>query len=89
MKKSCITFLLIAIISLTAIGLILPKEQRHTEYLRIHVRANSNLEADQTVKYKVKDAVVSYLTPFISDCDTKEKAQRVLKENRHILQESS
>ncbi len=81
MKKSCIIFLLIAIISLTAIGLILPKEQRHTEYLRIHVRANSNLETDQTVKYKVKDAVVCYLTPFISDCDTKEKAQRVLKEN--------
>lgn len=82
MKKACITFLLIAIISLTAIGVCLPKEDiTHTEYLRIHVRANSNLETDQTVKYKVKDSVVSYLTPYIAECRTKADAESMLKDN--------
>ena len=82
MKRFCITFLLIAIITLTAIGVCLPKEDiTHTEYLRIHVRANSNLEADQTVKYKVKDEVVDYLTPYISQCKTKSDAERMLADN--------
>lgn len=79
MKKLCITLLLLSIISLTAIGIILPKEEVNTEYLRIHVRANSNLEEDQEVKYFVKDAVVELLTPYLSVCDTKKKAEETLK----------
>ena len=48
------------------------------EYLRIHVRANSNLESEQQVKYKVKDAIVEFLSPYIAECDTKQKAQTLL-----------
>ena len=78
MKKFCISFLIVAIIILSGIGLYLPKSDTQTEYLRIHVRANSNSEQDQEVKYAVKTAVVSYLTPYIAECDTKEKAQTLL-----------
>jgi stage II sporulation protein R len=81
MRKFCISFLLIAIIILSGIGLILAKEQPRTEYLRIHIRANSNSETEQAVKYLVKEAVVNYLTPFISECDTKIKAENMLKDN--------
>lgn len=81
MKKFCISFLLIAIIILSGICLkqneIKPKTQ--TEYLRIHIRANSNENIDQNVKYKVKARVVEYLTPFIASCDTKLKAQQMLE----------
>ena len=35
------------------------------EYLRIHIRANSNLTIDQNIKYKIKDEVVNFLTPKI------------------------
>jgi stage II sporulation protein R len=79
MKNLCITLLLISIITLTAIGLTLPKKPINEEYLRIHVRANSNLEQDQEVKYLVKDAVVELLTPYIAECDTKKKAENTLK----------
>jgi stage II sporulation protein R len=42
--------------------------------LRIHVRANSNSEKDQNVKYEVKDEVVNFLTPYVAACYTKAQA---------------
>ena len=78
MKNMCITFLCLTIIILTGIGIGLNSTDTETEYLRIHVRANSNSELDQGVKYKVRDAVVEYLTPFIAECDTREKAKTLL-----------
>ena len=76
MKKLCISFLIFAIIVLSIAGLCLSNEQTHTEYLRIHIRANSNAQIDQTVKYQVKDAVVKYLTPYIAECKTKNQAEK-------------
>ena len=87
MRKTCITFLIVGIIILSGIGLILAENKPRTEYLRIHIRANSNLEAEQAVKYLVKDAVVNYLTPYIAECNTKEKAQSMLKEQLFAVQE--
>lgn len=80
MKKFCITFLLSGIIILSAIGFgtgILGSgstANTNTEYLRIHIRANSNDGEDQAVKYMVRDAVVDYLTPFVAEAETKEEA---------------
>jgi len=78
MKKACITLLFIAIIILSGVAILLPKTDVEKEYLRIHVRANSNLESDQAVKMLVKNQVVKYLTPYIAECDTKAKAERLL-----------
>lgn len=80
MKKFCITILVFAIIILSGIGLDLSSKQTNVEYLRIHIRANSNDDIDQSVKYKVKNAVVRYLTPFIAECKTKADAQKMLQE---------
>ena len=49
------------------------------EYLRIHIRADSNEIEAQAVKYKVRDEVVKYLTPVVAECETKEEAERKLK----------
>ena len=80
MKKVCISFCVLSIIVLVAIGFLnfpTPK----VEYLRIHVRADSNEQADQNVKYLVKDEIVRFLTPVLSECDTKLKAESVLNKN--------
>ena len=61
--------------------MLTPTQNKQVEYLRIHIRANSNLEVDQSVKYLVKDKVVNFLTPLISECDTKIKAQNTLEKN--------
>lgn len=89
MKNFCITLLFLTIITLMAVSVVLPKNTKHTEYLRIHVRANSNLECDQEVKYLVKDAVVNLLTPYLSECDTKQKAEKVLKDLFENIQETA
>ena len=81
MKKFCISILIVAIIILSGIGLYLPETKTETEYLRIHIRANSNAVVDQTVKYEVKERVVEYLTPFIAECNTKQKAEQMLSDN--------
>ncbi|MDR2046839.1 MAG: stage II sporulation protein R [Clostridiales bacterium] len=39
-----------------------------TQYLRIHIRANSNSAEDQGAKYAVRDGVVAYLTPVLAEC---------------------
>ena len=54
-------------------------ERADNDYLRIHVRANSNSESDQQVKYEVKDEIVKFITPYISECVTKEAAIGVMK----------
>ena len=48
------------------------------DYLRIHVRANSNSQTDQSVKYIVKDEVVKYITPYAAQCTDKQTAMRVI-----------
>lgn len=80
-KKFCITFFLLFIIIATVL-LALPVKgesaNASADYLRIHVRANSNLEADQEVKYLVKDKVVEFITPYIKECVSKQAAIDVI-----------
>ncbi len=80
MKKICITFLTCTIIFLSALGLMTQSKSTNTEYLRIHIRADSNSSEAQTVKYLVKDKVVEYLTPYIAECDSKKKAEDMLND---------
>ena len=83
MKKLCIIFLLSFIISVTALGFsgcfVLSETQNKGqtgEYLRIHIRADSNAEEAQAVKYAVRDRVVDYLTPLVADYESKAEAVR-------------
>ena len=59
--------------------------QVNTEYLRIHIRANSNLQVDQNIKYKIKDQVVFTLTPIIAGCDSFESVKQVMSENLALI----
>ena len=56
------------------------------EYLRIHVRANSNGEKDQEVKMEIKDIVVNYLTPYIADCESKNEAIVLLNDKKDDIE---
>ncbi len=80
MKKICITFcvLLILIATVLTATQISSAQQAESEYLRIHVRANSNSDFDQQIKYKVKDEVVQFITPYVAECTTKERAMGII-----------
>lgn len=66
--------------------LFLPTQASETElgadsFLRIHIRANSNDTVDQHVKYRVKDELVEYLTPILSQATSKPEAMALVREN--------
>lgn len=77
MKKIVIVVISIAIL-LAAAFLSTNAADTKTEYLRIHIRANSNNSSDQLIKYQIKDEIVEYLIPYLANVSTKEQAKAVV-----------
>ena len=97
MKKICIIFLTLIIISVTALGLsgIFSENTQNgggryeanlsktdNEYLRIHIRADSNEPQAQAVKYRVRDEIVKSLTPLVAEYKT--QAQAINGVGKHL-----
>ena len=80
MKKFLVVLAVIAALAATVffVGMSKPEGEVYADYLRIHVRANSNSEEDQRVKYEVKDEAVKFITPYVKECVTKEAAMKVM-----------
>lgn len=74
----CVSFVSLIIVSLFFVQ---NNKSKDNSYLRVHIRANSNLECDQKVKYVVKSAVVDYLTPLIAEGSSFEDVYNILKSN--------
>lgn len=89
MKKICIIFLALFIITVTAVGFsdgkIAQEGVNRDEYLRIHIRADSNESSAQAVKYLVRDGIVEYLTPLVAKYDTKREALVGIREKLNEL----
>lgn len=80
MRKLCIIFLILPILTLTACSNA-NLDVKAKCYLRVHIRADSNLQEDQAVKYLVKDGIVNFLTPLLASASSKEQAEIVISEN--------
>lgn len=92
MKKHCIIFFSSIIIILMAV-LCFPKNigagTSETQYLRIHIRANSNTQYDQQIKYTVRDAIVQALTPLVNSCNSKAQAEVILNDNLDLIEQTA
>lgn len=88
MKKILIFTTLLIIGGLIVLG-GLNSQNQTSEYLRIHIRANSNSEVDQGIKYLIKDAVVDVMIPFLSNCETKEEAEKAISENFGLIEKTA
>lgn len=87
MKKIvAIVLLAFAVLGMVFVGMGCEKTE-NAEYLRVHIRANSNAEEDQAVKYKVRDAVVRFLTPTVAACETKDEAMAAVKKQLSAISE--
>ena len=53
----------------------------YRDVVRIHIRANSNEVCDQSVKLKVRDSVIDYITPIIMDAVDVEEVKCILEAN--------
>ena len=82
--------LLVSIVLIVLVCLFCVKtEKNEKEYLRIHIRANSNIAVDQEVKYKVRDAVVDTLIPVLSEVETFDEAMEKTAENFDLIKHTA
>lgn len=56
-------------------------QQLQNSLIRLHVVANSDTPSDQAIKNDVKDAIVSYITPYMREMDSREDAMLFLGEH--------
>ena len=69
----------VVLVAVLAVIVSVPCGESDADFLRIHIRADSNDQADQDVKFQVKSAVVEYLTPYLANAETKQQAMSVVK----------
>ncbi len=84
MKKLIVIFGLVLAVCLMCL-FIPQKETSECEYLRLHIRANSNTEVDQKIKYEIKDEMVKFLTPHLCNVESKEKAIEIINSYSNII----
>lgn len=92
MKKRRIIAFAIFIVTITTVALTLcacdsKQEKLASECVRIHIRANSNSQEDQTVKLAVRDEITAYLTTRLADCKSKNEAVKVLEQEENKIVE--
>ena len=93
MKKICIFFLTLFILGITVLGFFLAETEKNDglytaqqnyalserDFLRIHIRADSNESGAQAVKYRVRDSVIEYLAPVLAYCEDREEAMQEIQ----------
>ena len=78
-KALCIAFVLTVFYS------VIPFEAEcneiSNEVFRIHILANSDSQADQSLKLKVRDEILAFSEGLFESADSKEEAENIVREN--------
>ena len=80
MKRYILIFAMLIIFAVLGTLLLIscaPSPSNH-DYIRIHVRANSDSTEDQTVKLAVRDVIVQYISPLAVGVESKEEMWNLL-----------
>lgn len=56
-----------------------------SDYVRLHILANSDSIEDQKLKLKVRDAVVAYVTPYVKDVQDAKEAESVISSHKEDI----
>ena len=93
MKRYILAFLMLMIFAIAGSLLLLTSSCSPTtapkDYIRIHVRANSDSTEDQSVKLAVRDAIVQYLAPLSVGIDSKEKMWDLLQNKAEEIKKTA
>ena len=68
------------------VELLRDKAQLQERIVRLHVVANSDSEEDQTMKLKVRDAIVAYLNTSLAEFQDIDQVKAYLAENLQTLE---
>ncbi len=60
-------------------------EEIAEKLIRFHVIANSDGEADQSLKLKVRDEVLKYIQPILKESESVEQSRKILNEKNHEI----
>jgi stage II sporulation protein R len=85
MKKIIAAFIVILMLLCALIGCA-QAANSDTDYLRIHIRADSNEKADQEIKLVVRDSVIEYLSPYLSKAENAVQAEKIVKAHAEDLE---
>lgn len=89
MKKAfCIVLAIIVAVSACIAGCMITDKSK-TDYLRIHIRANSNTQIDQDIKYKVKNSVVEKISPLITNIQSFDDACTIVSNNLSVIEQAA
>lgn len=76
MILSCVLVLCLALCNILPIH---GEEKIYESVVRLHVLANSDSDEDQALKLKVRDAILSYVSPRVIDSKSREEAIKILQ----------
>jgi len=88
MRRFIVIFSVLAILTV----LILPVNGEHEIYeqtIRLHVVANSDTQADQTLKLEIRDEILLDVADYLTDCNTKYEAEQILAKQQRQLKETA
>lgn len=89
--KKWLGFLMAAVMLITAF-MILPihgEAELYDNVIRLHVLANSDSAEDQALKLTVRDAVLEKTTTMLKNVDSREEAERVLRQNLSVIEQTA
>jgi stage II sporulation protein R len=84
MRKIIATGIVVIAIAIIALGVDfsgMTSAGSNRDFLRLHVRANSNSAADQAVKFDVKNEIIDRMTPIFADVTSRQQAMNALNSN--------
>lgn len=76
---------LISVIAALAFGFTAECEEMRNNAFRLHILANSDSAADQSLKYDVRDYIIEDLGFIFKSCDTKDETVRLAKRNLSLI----
>ncbi len=88
-KSLAVILTLCSLILLLGILPVHGESEIYENVLRLHVLANSDSEEDQALKLKVRDAVLAKSEELFADCETREEAIAVTKQNLSVLENTA
>ena len=65
------------------------EQEVYDTVVRLHVLANSDSDADQALKLKVRDAVLSASSPLVAECRTQAEAAEALRAHLPALESAA
>lgn len=79
LKAVCCGMVISCLLSLTGFSGVC--NDLEDKIFRLHILANSDSEADQNLKLKVRDEITRYTEELFADCKSKEESMKIAEEN--------